>query len=83
MNTVAGVAVLAEAKRAVLVSVSENALRGRLVELDEFGEQAGARPYRANLKRTRATPKNAHRVGKKQPLAVKLGRWRGGPSKPR
>ena len=79
----AGVAVPAEAQRAVLLSVSENALRWRLVERDEFGEQAGTRPDPANLERTPAVPKSAHRIAEKQPLAVKLDLWRGGPSRHR
>ena len=82
-KAVAGVAVPAEAQGAVPASVSENALGGRLVERDEFGEQAGARLDSAKPKRTLAVPKGAHRIAEKQPLAVKLDFWRGGPSRHR
>jgi hypothetical protein len=67
----------------VPASVSENAFGGRIVERDEFGEQAGTRLDPAKLKRTLAVPKNTHRIAEKQPLTVKLDLWRGGPSRHR
>jgi hypothetical protein len=45
------VAMLAEAEGTVPASVSENALRGRLVELNKFGEQVHADPLRRSRAR--------------------------------
>jgi hypothetical protein len=74
---------LAEAEGAVPASVSENALRRRLVELNEFGEQAATRRHPATLEGTPAVPQAEDRTAEKQPFAFKLDLWRGGPSRHR
>lgn len=61
-NAMTGVAMAAEAQRAVLASVGEDLFRWCLVEFDELGEQDGARPDPAALELTPAVPKGAYRI---------------------
>ncbi len=55
----AGVAVVAEARRTVLTSMGENTFRWRSVERDEFCQQFGTRSYLAKLECTAAVARGA------------------------